>query len=254
MALIKCNNCGGMVSDKANACPHCGAPVVTSNRSQDFKDATQGSNEYYNEPKRKSNAGLIVAVVLGLLALLGIGGWLWYDNQQKRIALEQLQEKARQDSIAQVEKARQDSIKAAEKIVMMQNAYKKVLNRFQSGDYFLYDITGDGVPELWLNVYEDDGSSWQIHQFVDNQMILIHHAIDGICYQGQKSIIIDFNSGYEEDNSYSTYKVHYHDGKIKEDLINYETVVDYRNHKKPKEPKVKTYDIKNTNPIMESIK
>ena len=99
MALIKCNNCGGMVSDKANACPHCGSPVI-KNRSQDFKAPTQGSNEYYNETKRKSNAGLIVAVVLGLLALLGVGGWLWYDNQQKRIALEQLQEKARQDSIA----------------------------------------------------------------------------------------------------------------------------------------------------------
>lgn len=27
MALIKCNECGQMVSDKANACPNCGAPI-----------------------------------------------------------------------------------------------------------------------------------------------------------------------------------------------------------------------------------
>lgn len=27
MALIKCDECGKQVSDKASACPHCGAPV-----------------------------------------------------------------------------------------------------------------------------------------------------------------------------------------------------------------------------------
>ena len=27
MALIKCEECGQMVSDKASACPHCGCPV-----------------------------------------------------------------------------------------------------------------------------------------------------------------------------------------------------------------------------------
>jgi cytochrome c biogenesis protein CcdA len=27
MALIKCPECGGEVSDKARACPHCGAPL-----------------------------------------------------------------------------------------------------------------------------------------------------------------------------------------------------------------------------------
>lgn len=27
MALIKCNECGQMVSDKASNCPQCGAPI-----------------------------------------------------------------------------------------------------------------------------------------------------------------------------------------------------------------------------------
>ncbi len=30
MALIECGECGGQVSDKAQACPHCGAPAKTS--------------------------------------------------------------------------------------------------------------------------------------------------------------------------------------------------------------------------------
>lgn len=254
MALIKCNNCGGMVSDKAKACPNCGTPVVANNRSQDSKAPIQGPNEYYEESKRKSNAGLIVAVVLGVLAMVGIGGWLLYDNQQKRIALEQMQEKVLLDSIAEVqrmEQARLDSINAAkEKIEMMQNAYKKVLNRYRDGKYFLYDITGDGVPELWLNVYEGDGESWQIHQLVDNQMILIFQAITGTCYQGKNCIIIDFDWGLGD--TYPTYKVYYRNGKIIEDEIR--RVDGEENHKAPSEPKVKTYDAKNTRPIMEAIK
>ena len=28
MALLKCYECGQKVSDRASACPHCGAPVI----------------------------------------------------------------------------------------------------------------------------------------------------------------------------------------------------------------------------------
>lgn len=256
MALINCSKCGKTVSDKANACPHCGEKMVSNSDDKCFSSAHHSENE--EETNSWGRIGVIAGIVLAMLAAMGGAGWFWYDNEQKRIELEQMHEKARQDSIAQamkLEQARLDSIKAAEeKVIAMQNAYKHVLKRFSTGEYFLYDITGDGVPELWLNVYEDDGSSWQIHQYLDNQMILIHHSVDGICYQGKNSIIIDYNSGYADDNSYSTYKVHYRDGKVIDDLINYESVSVYHNHIKPSEPKVKTYDIKNTKPIMETIK
>lgn len=35
MALIKCEECGQMVSDKAAACPHCGCPMQSQNESVD---------------------------------------------------------------------------------------------------------------------------------------------------------------------------------------------------------------------------
>ena len=44
MALIECSECGGRVSDKAAACPHCGAPPTVlapasrSNLGQDSPD------------------------------------------------------------------------------------------------------------------------------------------------------------------------------------------------------------------------
>jgi hypothetical protein len=30
MALIKCHECSGQVSDHAGTCPHCGAPVIAT--------------------------------------------------------------------------------------------------------------------------------------------------------------------------------------------------------------------------------
>ena len=45
MALIKCNNCGGMVSDKATVCPHCG------NDPHKTTDDTNVSTLKDNNPK-----------------------------------------------------------------------------------------------------------------------------------------------------------------------------------------------------------
>ena len=67
MALIDCKECGNKVSDKAQACPKCGAPVEL--------DQPEEKNE--GEPKKKSKVGLfcgigslIVAVIVALFLLV----------------------------------------------------------------------------------------------------------------------------------------------------------------------------------------
>lgn len=58
MALIKCHECTGQISDHARTCPHCGAPVIAT-------------------IKRKQKAALIeLAVRLVLAAVVGITLWL----------------------------------------------------------------------------------------------------------------------------------------------------------------------------------
>lgn len=37
MALIKCSECGKEVSDKANACPNCGAPIKEDEIKKEIK-------------------------------------------------------------------------------------------------------------------------------------------------------------------------------------------------------------------------
>ena len=253
-----------MVSDKANACPHCGAPVITSNRSQDFKDVTQGSNEYYNEPKRKSNAGLIVAVVLGLLAMLAIGGWLWYDNQQKRIALEQLHEQARQDSIAQAElreKVRQDSIAKAQKqeqINIIYNEYVKVLNQHEVGDYFLFDITQDGIPEIWITAYNKpeirEQCEWPgLHIFTIDDGVarkICDATSGGTYYQGKDDIIVDWDWIGED---FRLIKLTYNGNKITEKVIrNY--YYDEGTSLHISEPRVTSHGIREFSALKDQIK
>lgn len=131
MALIKCNHCGQMILDKAKACSKCGNSVdlVHIENSRHIVNQNQETQEqpeqtimpetveYYDEPVRKRNTRLIVSIVLGILTLLGIGGWLWNDNQQKLAEKERQlaiqAEQARLDLIAKaelLEKVRQDSI------------------------------------------------------------------------------------------------------------------------------------------------
>ncbi|MCD7721667.1 MAG: zinc-ribbon domain-containing protein [Prevotellaceae bacterium] len=64
MALINCRNCGRPVSDRAERCPHCGAPVRV--------EQTQGSGQQTTPPPRKSNNAAWIAVFLVAVLIIGI--------------------------------------------------------------------------------------------------------------------------------------------------------------------------------------
>ena len=89
MALIKCPECGNMISDKASNCPKCGAP-----RKEQQQDMTQvfphepvrlveqpqpmqNQYPYYEEDGGNRNKWLYGIIGLLLLALLGVGYWAW---------------------------------------------------------------------------------------------------------------------------------------------------------------------------------
>jgi predicted nucleic acid-binding Zn ribbon protein len=57
MALIKCHECSGQVSDHARTCPHCGAPVIAT-------------------IKRRQKAVLIqIAISIVLALVVGVFAW-----------------------------------------------------------------------------------------------------------------------------------------------------------------------------------
>lgn len=106
MALIKCSECGGMVSDKAEVCPHCGAPIkheeqinesqpdqaveTAANVAEDKKEpinlsqGTATANAPKQAKKKNKKVIIISAIVIIIVALIGIRA---YNNHQ--IAAEQ---------------------------------------------------------------------------------------------------------------------------------------------------------------------
>lgn len=88
MALIKCPECGNMISDKALRCPQCGAPKMEQSQNQPFQQEVVPPNEqqqpmqnqypyYYDEDESNTNKRLYGIIALLVLALLGVGYWAW---------------------------------------------------------------------------------------------------------------------------------------------------------------------------------
>lgn len=72
MAIIKCENCGGKVSDKAKACPHCGSVMIQSVPSTKSESNQNRFSKVQNTPqlqKKKSAKKTILAIVGTILFL-----------------------------------------------------------------------------------------------------------------------------------------------------------------------------------------
>ena len=63
MALIKCYECGAMISDKASTCPHCGAPLA----KETAKDNNNPSYRQYNTIDEQPTLGFGEAVYSALI-------------------------------------------------------------------------------------------------------------------------------------------------------------------------------------------
>ena len=249
------------------------APAEQSiaNKEQTYQpEPTIVQYEYVDEGNRKSKTGLITAIVVGVLAILGIGGWLWHDSEVKRIELErQLAEQAEQarlDSIAraeEMEKIRQDSIRQAQEQERIENtraSYIALLDRYHARDeygynqYFLYDITGDGLPELWIQAGTCEADyEMHIYTMADEVAKMIHSTdySHASCYKGDNYIIITHcHMGYAY-----WYKISFDGSKIVEKKVfDQELAEDEYEYTEPDETYVSTYLQTEHDPINAYIK
>lgn len=109
MALIKCNNCGHVMSDRADFCPHCGCPKEFSAKEKTSKakdtsvneeasainTETVSTTEKFNsndneattiqdtDEEDKANKGLVVLVIVLAVIAIGFGGYMFFANENQ---------------------------------------------------------------------------------------------------------------------------------------------------------------------------
>lgn len=267
MALIQCPYCGKQISDKAQVCPKCGHYVSYGSQTP-------------VQPNSKNNSKTIIAIIAVLLVVLIAliaGGLLYYNHVKKqraqedeeRLHQEQLlkqksdEEAARQDA-AQRERARQDSIAAAQaredSIKVAHNntidLYIAKMREFartdegENGEYFLYDITGNGVPELWMESTYGYGGMY-VYTYSGGNLKLIYTGSGGhASYHRGKGYVVEnmAHMGYQK-----ILKLTYHHGKMKEKVL-FECEEEMDEYREPSEPYFSSNSLSNESPVRNMFK
>ena len=72
MAMIKCPECGREISDKAAACPGCGAPITGGQTVIQDADTLEFQPTPIGESGKKPTQGIVLIVVGIILILIGL--------------------------------------------------------------------------------------------------------------------------------------------------------------------------------------
>ena len=243
MALIKCTECGQMISDKATRCPKCGCPIMKQNVEQHNVNMNpQPMHQqpvYYEEGNGGNSNKWLYAVIALLLATIAGGGYYFYDkNKQQEENYQQklLTDSIARDSIAKVEQARQDSIEqarsAAEK---KQKAEQKVVTAAPQ----FYGQVSD--PDGYTNIRRGPGTNYPIvRQYnsgdylyytpQNNGWSLVYSGVKANTFMGymhtSRIVRVNPNSGssYSSSNSNSYPSANYHEGYIVDPVDDYVNV------------------------------
>ena len=78
MALIKCNECGNMISDRATKCPKCGCSITKGSKPHIHQETPQVQPSYYDDKNGGSSRKWLYGIIGVLVALLvGLGLRMW---------------------------------------------------------------------------------------------------------------------------------------------------------------------------------
>ena len=93
MALIKCNECGHMISDKATKCPKCGCPTTKLSEPHIPQETPQVQPVYYEDDEGGSSRKWLYGIIALLVALIAGGGYWWYSQTSDEREVKQFVEK-----------------------------------------------------------------------------------------------------------------------------------------------------------------
>lgn len=252
-----CHRCGSPVPGDAKFCTKCGAPVA-------------GSGNDAPAPRNNHAEIRALLIAIGVLAALVAVIWVYGVYSEKRAARME-HDKFISDSLQAVERQRQDSIEWEQgRLDRVKTAYKKEIdNRIKRDSkepwwpysgvddfyyfYFLYDVTGDGVPELCMG-YPSGGDPgfFDIYTYENEKVRRIYS--DGSWFLsfhdcgGYLLGVRNFSTSLEE--PYEWHKFVYDGKNLTTKVIFSEDVFNTgREPTKPKEPEIKRYKVTDMSPI-----
>lgn len=106
MALIKCDNCGGNVSDKAKTCPHCGRVLNQDPRllNKARTGSSTANSTHENSTLKKRKQWIVVCSTVITIVALMVAGYYWHERQRIPDSIRPLYEAANSgDAKAQLE-------------------------------------------------------------------------------------------------------------------------------------------------------
>ena len=191
----------------------------------------------------KTTGNRVLALILSLTLVLGCIGIVHADNRGEQTveaaeetAAEAVEEEFAADTLASDIPPMEQALNAYEPILDKYIAKGESNNHYEEY-YFLHDVTGDGIPELWLHV--DGGESYNLLTFTykDGQTkqistIDVGHPSHHSFYSGNNYILIVYASM----GASSWHKCEYNNGKIQDKEIFSETLNEEDENAEYKEP------------------
>ena len=97
MALIRCRECGQVISDKAAKCPRCGCPSMSEQTQLGPYDTPSNTGGYQGGYQRgyqggggsSNNNNWLYAIIAVLLAVIAGGAFWWYNSAKKEQKIQQ---------------------------------------------------------------------------------------------------------------------------------------------------------------------
>ncbi len=214
---------------------------------------------------------------LALIAIMAIGTISCGQSKEEKMREQAQQDslmRARQDSIKQAQedsialkvrndsimKAKEDSTKKAVFTAGMVDAYKNKLTQlsasYQSSwtGYFLFDITGDGQPELWTK----SGSSMadlmlHVYTYKDSGMKEIYEEEAGHTSYSRGSNYVLAISAWPGDEEYRVEKIRNHNGRLSSTLMD-PLPMSPDGWPQTKEPVIKFHSVSDLGPVNQLLK
>lgn len=195
MALRACPHCGGRISDRATVCPHCGARLDVRNE---------------REESQKSKKGLwivLIVLIIAALAAVAVIYFMGKGNGAEKTAIAadttaiDSTNIERTDTVAlKAEKPRgvvkPEVDKSAARVAFLREIKNESERLHPDLSYSLFDITGDGIPELWIDTGEDEAERQiEVYTFANGSMEEIYKESSGhSSFYMQKGNVIQWYS------------------------------------------------------------